>query len=97
MIHADCFFPSRPFSVQSSLKAKLSEDGKESTTQRQLVLENGHPGAEADEPASTRAENLYTKFHVQQGEQMPSADVGGSVVGAAGGLNGLVCHAFFYT
>ena len=77
--------------MQSSLKAKLAEDGKESTTQRRLVLENGHPGVEIDEAAIRRGENPYTKYYVQQGEQTP---VGGSVDGGGvGGMapNGMVC------
>lgn len=77
----------RPFSVQSFLKAKLAEDGKESTTQRRLVLENGHPGVEIDEAAIRRGENPYTKYYVQQGEQMPSS--GGSSGPAP---NGTVCY-----
>jgi pre-mRNA-processing factor 39 len=58
----------RPFSVQSVNKAKLAEDGKESTTNRRLMLENGHPGVEIDEAAIRRGENPYTKYFQQQGE-----------------------------
>ena len=84
--------PNRPFSVQSALKAKIAEDGKESTTQRRLVLENGHPGVEIDEAAIRRGENPYTKYYVQQGEQMPVGGAGaGAGTGAAvGGPNGMV-------
>ncbi|KAF8533919.1 hypothetical protein BDD12DRAFT_758524 [Trichophaea hybrida] len=57
-----------PFSVQSVNKAKLAEDGKESTTNRRLMLENGHPGVEVDEAAIRRGENPYTKYFQQQGE-----------------------------
>jgi len=57
-----------PFSVQSVNKAKLAEDGKESTTNRRLMLENGHPGVEIDEAAIRRGENPYTKYFQQQGE-----------------------------
>lgn len=80
----------RPFSVQSFLKAKLAEDGKESTTQRRLVLENGHPGVEIDEAAIRRGENPYTKYYVQQGEQMPS----GGGVSSGPAPNGTVCYNF---
>ncbi|OCK73565.1 pre-mRNA-processing factor 39 [Lepidopterella palustris CBS 459.81] len=58
-----------PFSVQSQFKAKIAEDGKESTTQRRLVLENGHPGVEVNEAAVRRGENIYNKYYQQQGEQ----------------------------
>lgn len=57
-----------PFSVQSVAKAKLAEDGKESTTNRRMMLENGHPGVEVDEAAIRRGENPYTKYFQQQGE-----------------------------
>lgn len=57
-----------PFSVQSTHKAKLAEDGKESTTHRRMVLENGHPGVEVNEAAIRRGENPYTKYYQQQGE-----------------------------
>lgn len=50
-------------------KAKLAEDGKESTTDRRLMMENGHPGVEIDEAAIVRGENPYTKYFQQQGEQ----------------------------
>ena len=75
----------RPFSVQTFLKAKLAEDGKESTTQRRLVLENGHPGVEVDEAAIRRGENPYTKYYVQQGEQMPGGGNSSSSGGGGGG------------
>ena len=59
----------RPFSVQSVNKAKLAEDGKESTTNRRLMMENGHPGVEIDEGSIRKGENPYTKYYQQQGEQ----------------------------
>ena len=62
-----------PFSVQSVMKIKLAEDGKEATTQRRMMMENGHPGVEVDEAAIRRGENPYTKYYQQQGEQpLPS-------------------------
>jgi len=57
-----------PFSIQTTNKIKLAEDGKESTTQRRMVLENGHPGLEVNEAAIRRGENPYTKYYQQQGE-----------------------------
>lgn len=60
-----------PFSVQSVAKTRLAEDGKESTTERRMMLENGHPGVEVDESAIRRGENPYTKYFQQQGEQPP--------------------------
>jgi pre-mRNA-processing factor 39 len=65
----------RPFSVQSVNKAKLAEDGKESTTNRRMMLENGHPGVEVDEAAIRRGENPYTKYFQQQGENPAAAAV----------------------
>ncbi|MCJ1225707.1 hypothetical protein MMC12_002356 [Toensbergia leucococca] len=62
-----------PFSVQSVMKIKLAEDSKEATTQRRMIMENGHPGVEVDEAAIRRGENPYTKYYQQQGEHpMPS-------------------------
>ena len=63
-----------PYSVQSSMKAKVAEDGKEATTQRRLMMENGHPGVEVDEAALRRGESLYTKYYQQQGEQQLPSD-----------------------
>ena len=63
-----------PFSVQRSQQAKLAEDGKESTTQRRMMMENGHPGVEVDEAAIRRGENPYTKYYQQQGEQQLPSD-----------------------
>ena len=51
------------------MKAKLAEDGREATTQRRLMMENGHPGVAVDEAAIRRGENPYTKYYQQQGEQ----------------------------
>ena len=64
----------RPFSVQTVMKAKLAEDGKEATTQRRMMTENGHPGVEVDEAAIRRGENPYTKYYQQQGEQQLASD-----------------------
>ncbi|KAL2057224.1 hypothetical protein ABVK25_002277 [Lepraria finkii] len=61
-----------PFSVQAAMKAKLAEDGREASTQRRIMMENGHPGVEVDEVAIRRGENPYTKYYQQQGEQLPS-------------------------
>jgi pre-mRNA-processing factor 39 len=56
------------------MKAKIAEDGKASTTDRRLFLENGHPGVEVDEAAIRRGENPYTKYYQQQGEHpLPAA------------------------
>lgn len=66
------FYIYRPFSVQTVNKAKLAEDGKQSTTDRRLMMENGHPGVEIDEAAIRRGENPYTKYYQQQGEYMPA-------------------------
>ncbi|KAH0563322.1 hypothetical protein GP486_002115 [Trichoglossum hirsutum] len=59
----------REVNGQSVNKAKLAEDGKESTTNRRLMMENGHPGVEVDEVAIRKGENPYTKYYQQQGEQ----------------------------
>ena len=67
--------PHSPFSVQSQLKTKVAEDGKENTTQRRLILENGHPGVEVNEAAVRRGENIYTKYYQQQGEQPSNGQV----------------------
>lgn len=69
----DCRIPgqlthARPFSVQTAHKAKLAEDGKESTTHRRMVLENGHPGVEVNDAAIRRGESPFTKYFQQQGE-----------------------------
>ena len=61
--------PFSPFSVQTTNKKKLAEDGKESTTNQRMLMENGHPGVEVDEAAIRRGENPYTKYYQQQGEQ----------------------------
>ncbi|KAI5811469.1 hypothetical protein DFH27DRAFT_29781 [Peziza echinospora] len=61
-----------PFSVQTTNKIKLAEDGKESTTDRRLMMENGHPGVEIDEAAIRRGENPYTKYYQQQGDYNPA-------------------------
>lgn len=63
-----------PFSVQSIMKTKLAEDGKETTTQRRMMMENGHPGVAVDEAAIRRGENPYTKYFQQQGEQQLPSD-----------------------
>lgn len=69
------FPPSRPFSVQTVNKRKLAEDDQESTTDRRMLMENGHPGVEVDEAAIRRGENPYTKYYQQQGEQPIPANV----------------------
>lgn len=56
------------------MKAKLADDGKEATTQRRMMTENGHPGVEVDEAAIRRGENPYTKYYQQQGEQQLASD-----------------------
>ncbi|KAL8855528.1 MAG: hypothetical protein Q9178_007848 [Gyalolechia marmorata] len=63
-----------PFSVQTTMKQKLAEDGREASTQRRLMMENGHPGVEVDEAAIRRGENPYTKYYQQQGEQQLPSD-----------------------
>jgi pre-mRNA-processing factor 39 len=56
------------------MKAKVADDGKASTTDRRLLMENGHPGVEVDEAAIRRGENPYTKYYQQQGEHpLPGA------------------------
>ena len=57
--------------MQTTNKVKLAEDGKEATTNRRLMMENGHPGVEIDEAAIRRGENPYTKYYQQQGEYNP--------------------------
>ncbi|KAL2351687.1 pre-mRNA-processing factor 39 [Cryomyces antarcticus] len=64
-----------PFSVQSSMKAKLAEDGKASTTHKRMVTENGHPGVEINEAAIRQGQNPYTKYYQQQGEQPADGQV----------------------
>ena len=64
----------RPFSVQHIMKAKLSEDGREASTHRRMMMENGHPGVEVDDAAIRRGENPYTKYYQQQGEQQLPSD-----------------------
>lgn len=64
----------RPFSVQNTMKAKLAEDGREASTQRRMMMENGHPGVEVDDAAIRRGENPYTKYYQQQGEQQLPSD-----------------------
>lgn len=64
-----------PFSVQTVAKMRLAEDGREATTQRRMMMENGHPGVEVDEAAIRRGENPYTKYYQQQGEQQLPSDV----------------------
>ena len=64
----------RPFSVQNTMKAKLAEDGREASTQRRMMMENGHPGVEVDDAAIRRGENPYTKYYQQQGEQQVASD-----------------------
>lgn len=56
------------------MKAKLAVDGREASTQRRMMLENGHPGVEVDEAAIRRGDNPYTKYYQQQGEQQLPSD-----------------------
>ena len=63
-----------PYSVSTALKTKVAEDGKESSTQRRMMMTNGHPGVEIDEGAIRRGENPYTKYYQQQGEQQLPSD-----------------------
>ena len=57
------------------MKAKVAEDGKPTTTDRRLLIENGHPGVEVDEAAIRRGEKPYTKYFQQQGEHpLPGAE-----------------------
>ena len=56
------------------MKQKLAEDGQEASTQRRLMMENGHPGVEVDDAAIRRGENPYTKYYQQQGEQQLASD-----------------------
>ncbi|MCJ1467666.1 hypothetical protein MMC07_006291 [Pseudocyphellaria aurata] len=72
-----------PYSVQTVAKMKAAEDGREATTQRRLMMENGHPGVEVDEAAIRRGENPYTKYYQQQGEQQLPSDaqsIGGKML-----------------
>ncbi|KAI9854568.1 MAG: hypothetical protein M1824_000275 [Vezdaea acicularis] len=68
-----------PFSVQSVNKVKVALDGREDTTNRRLVMENGHPGVEVNEAAIRMGENPYTKYYQQQGDQ--PIPVNGQVAG----------------
>ncbi|KAL8723703.1 MAG: hypothetical protein Q9181_007216 [Wetmoreana brouardii] len=72
-----------PFSVQTTMKQKLAEDGRETTTQRRMMMENGHPGVEVDEAAIRRGENPYTKYYQQQGEQQLPSDAQYSALGGS--------------
>lgn len=56
------------------MKAKLAEDGRVASTQRRMMMENGHPGVEVDDAAIRRGENPYTKYYQQQGEQQLPSD-----------------------
>ncbi|KAK6530011.1 hypothetical protein TWF694_003386 [Orbilia ellipsospora] len=57
-----------PFSVQTVNKTKLAEDGKEATTNKRMLSENGHPGVEVDDAAIRKGENPYTRYFREQGE-----------------------------
>lgn len=50
-----------PFSIQTGMKSKLADDGSEATTQRRMVMENGHPGVEVNEAVIRAGGNPYTK------------------------------------
>lgn len=56
------------------MKSKLAEDGREASTQRRMMMANGHPGVEVDDAAIRRGENPYTKYYQQQGEQQLPSD-----------------------
>lgn len=60
--------------MQSTTKVKLAEDSKQTTTQRHMMMENGHPGVASDEAAIGKGEDPYTKFFNQQGEQQLGSD-----------------------
>lgn len=55
--------------MQTVNKKKLAEDGQEATTNRRMLMENGHPGVQVDEAAIRRGEDPYLKYYQQQGEQ----------------------------
>jgi len=57
------------------MKKKLAEDGKESTTDRRLVAENGHPGVAVNDAAIRRGEDPYAQYYAQQGAQPGPAQV----------------------
>lgn len=52
----------RPSSVQTAMKVKLADTGSEASTQRRMVVENGHPGMQVDESTLQRGESPYAKY-----------------------------------
>ena len=63
-----------PFSVQIGVKMKLADDGSEATTNRRMMLENGHPGVEVNEAEFRKGIDPFTKYYQQQGDQaVPSS------------------------
>lgn len=64
-------------------KSKLAEDGKEETTHRRMVLENGHPGVEVNEALIRKGENPYTKYYQQQGDSPVGTAAGAGSNGQA--------------
>ena len=88
------FSPSSPFSVNTAHKCKLAEDGQESTTQKRLVLENGHPGVAINEAAIRRGEDPYAKYYAEQGEDPTTiaAAIGAAAAAGAGAGAGAGHH-----
>lgn len=68
-----------PFSVRRDEKIKLAEDGKETTTERRMMRENGHPGVEVDDQSLARGESPYVKLFQMQGDSVGAAGAQGSV------------------
>jgi len=61
-------FSHRPFSIRTTAKAKLAEDGDVAKTERRMALENGHPGVEVNEAEIRIGKNPYAKYYQAQGE-----------------------------
>ena len=57
-----------PFSVQSANKQKLASDGDETSTNRRMYIEAGHPGVPVNDPLVRRGENPYASLYREQGE-----------------------------
>ncbi|KAL9608297.1 MAG: hypothetical protein Q9167_006867 [Letrouitia subvulpina] len=51
-----------PSSVQTTMKIKLADSGSEASTQRRMVVENGHPSVQIDESTVQRGESPYAKY-----------------------------------
>ena len=69
-------FKSSDFMVRSLLKTRLADDGQESTTDRRLASENGHPGVAVNDALVRRGHNIYARYYEEQGET-PAMNVGG--------------------